>query len=116
MLLKRNKNKKNFFNFYLFVEISVFKTEKIYLQNLYFDLLLCNYKGKKMKKLVTFRINEDVLVLIESLAKEYETSKVHIVENAIKTYANLKKFKNKDLLKFLGKIDEKDIKKMRSLL
>ena len=66
-----------------------------------------------MKKMVTFRMNEDVLLLIDELAKEYETTKVHIVENAVKTYANLKKFKNKDLLKYVGKIEEKDLKKMR---
>jgi predicted transcriptional regulator len=69
-----------------------------------------------MKKLVTFRINEDVVVLIDELAREYETTKVHIVENAVKTYANLKKFHNKDLLKFLGKIDKNDVKKIRTLL
>jgi predicted transcriptional regulator len=69
-----------------------------------------------MKKLVTFRINEDVVVLIEELAKEYETTKVNIVENAVKTYANLKKFHNKDLLKFLGKIDKNDVKKIKALL
>jgi predicted transcriptional regulator len=69
-----------------------------------------------MKKTVTFRINEDVLILINELAKEYETTKVHIVENAIKTYANIKKFKNKDLLKYIGKIDKNDLKKIRKML
>jgi predicted transcriptional regulator len=69
-----------------------------------------------MKKMITFRMNEDVVVLIEELAKEYETTKVHIVENAVKTYANLKKFHNKDLLKFLGKIDKNDVKKIKALL
>jgi len=69
-----------------------------------------------MKKLITFRMNEDVAVLIEELAKEYETTKVHIVENAVKTYTNLKKFHNKDLLKFLGKIDKNDVKKIKALL
>jgi predicted transcriptional regulator len=69
-----------------------------------------------MKKMITFRMNEDVIVLIEELAKEYETTKVHIVENAVKTYANLKKFHNKDLLKFLGKIDKNDVKKIKALL
>lgn len=69
-----------------------------------------------MKKLITFRMNEDVVVLIEELSNEYETTKVHILENAVKTYASLKKFHNKDLLRFLGKIDKKDIKKMKSVL
>ncbi|GAB6073575.1 hypothetical protein [Nautilia lithotrophica] len=69
-----------------------------------------------MKKMITFRMNEDVVVLIEELAKEYETTKVHIVENAVKTYANFKKFHNKDLLKFLGKIDKNDVKKIKALL
>jgi predicted transcriptional regulator len=69
-----------------------------------------------MKKIVTFRLDEDVLLLIDELAKEYETTKVHIVENAVKTYANLKKFKNKDLLKYVGKIDKNDLKKIRKSL
>jgi predicted transcriptional regulator len=69
-----------------------------------------------MKKIVTFRLNKDVLLLIDELSKEYETTKVHIVENAIRTYANLKKFKNKDLLKYVGKIDKNDLKKIRKSL
>ena len=69
-----------------------------------------------MKKTVTFRMNEEIVILINELAVEYETTKVHIVENAVKTYANLKKFHNKDLLKFIGKIDKNDIKKMRAMI
>ena len=69
-----------------------------------------------MKKVVTFRMNEDTVILIEELAKEYETTKVIVVENAIKTYANLKKFHSKDLLKFVGKIDKNDIKKIKGVL
>jgi predicted transcriptional regulator len=61
-------------------------------------------------------MNEDIIVLIEELAREYKTTKVHIVENALKTYVNIKKFKNKDMLKFLGKIDKNDIKKMKGVL
>ena len=69
-----------------------------------------------MKKTVTFRLNEEVLILIDHLAKEYDTTKTHIIENAVKTFANLKKFHNKDILKFAGKIDSKDIKKMKGIL
>jgi len=61
-----------------------------------------------MKKIVTFRVDEDVIILLQNLAKEYDTSKVHILENAIRNYANIKKFKKKDLLKFAGKLDKKD--------
>jgi predicted transcriptional regulator len=69
-----------------------------------------------MKKMITFRMEEDVIILLETLAKEYDTTKVHIVENAIKTYANIKKFKNKDLLKYIGKIDKKDLKSFRKII
>jgi len=69
-----------------------------------------------VKKLVTYRMNNDIVVLINELANEYQTTKVHIVENAVRTYASLKKFHNKDLLKFIGKIDKNEIKKIKKVL
>ncbi|NPA87609.1 hypothetical protein [Caminibacter pacificus] len=68
-----------------------------------------------MKKLVSFRIEEETLLLLEMLAKEYDTTKVHILENAIKTYANIKKFKKKDLMKFCGKLSKEDVKAFRNI-
>ena len=58
-----------------------------------------------MKKLISFRLDSEVLALIEILSKEYEIPKVKVVENAIKQYAKIKSFHKKDLIKFIGKVE-----------
>ena len=69
-----------------------------------------------MKKILTFRIEEESVNLIDILSKEYETTKVSILENAIKNYALSKRFRKKDLLKFIGKISDKDLKKINEVI
>jgi len=69
-----------------------------------------------MKKILTFRMEEESINLIEILSKEYETTKVRILENAIKNYALSKRFRKKDLLKFIGKISDKDLKKINEVI
>ena len=69
-----------------------------------------------MKKIVSFRLDEDLIFMLEVLAQEYETTKVHILENAIKNYVTVKKFKKKNLMKFYGKLDKKDVKKFKELI
>lgn len=58
-----------------------------------------------MKKVVNIRLDENILITLEKLSKDLNTTKTDIIEKSIQFFSKQKKQNN--LLKFAGILDDK---------
>lgn len=65
-----------------------------------------------MKKAVNLRLDESIIVSIEHLSRELNTTKTDVIEKAIKLFSKTKKDTHNDLLKFARTLDESTATKM----
>lgn len=61
-----------------------------------------------MKKVVNVRLDENILIILERLSKELNTTKTDIIEKSIKFFSNKKNQKDNSILRFAGILDKKD--------
>ena len=61
-----------------------------------------------MKKAVNLRLEERIIVLLNHLSSEFQTTKTEIVEKAIEHFSNESRKKQNHLMKFAGKHGSKD--------
>jgi len=65
-----------------------------------------------MKKSVNMRLDENIIILVESLSKEFNTTKTDIVQSAIKLFYKQKKREKNRLIKYAGILDNKEADKI----
>ena len=65
-----------------------------------------------MKKAVNLRLDESVILILNQLSKEFNTTKTEIVENALKLFSKTKQKEQNKLLQFAGILKENEAKKM----
>ncbi len=63
-----------------------------------------------MKRAVNLRLEENTVILLNSLSKELQTTKTAIVEQAIKQFSKQNLKKQNQLMAFAGKLDSKEAK------
>jgi len=65
-----------------------------------------------MKRTINLRVDEQIFLMLNQIAKELNTTKTEIIKKSIESfYKSLRKDKN-DLLKFAGILKEKEAEKM----
>jgi len=65
-----------------------------------------------MKKAVNLRLDEKIILALEQLSKELNTTKTNIVENALNLYLKVKQKEQNNLLQFAGILKENEAEKM----
>lgn len=60
-----------------------------------------------MRKAVNVRLDENIVLTLEQLSKELNTTKTDIVEKAIKFFSQKNTTPKNDLLEFAGVLDKK---------
>ncbi|SFV60475.1 hypothetical protein MNB_SM-7-759 [hydrothermal vent metagenome] len=65
-----------------------------------------------MKKAVNIRLDENIVITLEQLSKELQTTKTDIIEKAIKLFSQKKRKPQNNLLQYAGILDQKDAKEM----
>jgi len=65
-----------------------------------------------MKKAVNLRLDEKIILALEQLSKELNTTKTNIVENALNLYLKVKQKERNNLLQFAGILKENEAEKM----
>ncbi|RBQ31612.1 hypothetical protein CRU92_05200 [Arcobacter sp. FW59] len=65
-----------------------------------------------MKKIVNVRLDENILITLEKLSKELNTTKTDIIEKSIKFFSKQKNQKQDNLLKFAGILEDKQAEEM----
>ena len=65
-----------------------------------------------MKKAVNLRLEERIVILLNSLSDEFNTTKTEIVEKAIERFSKESKRKKNHLMDFAGKLGDKEADKM----
>ncbi len=63
-----------------------------------------------MKKAVNMRLEENTVILLNSLSKELAITKTDVVERAIEFYSRDKSKKRNELMAFAGTLDDDDAK------
>ena len=63
-----------------------------------------------MKKAVNMRLEENTVILLNSLSKELAITKTDVVERAIEFYSQDKVKKRNELMAFAGILDDDDAK------
>lgn len=67
-----------------------------------------------MKRAVNIRLDESVIITLNQLAEELQTSKTEIIEKAIKIFSKNNQIKKNTLLEFAGKLKSSEADKMLS--
>ena len=70
-----------------------------------FYVILCklNYKGNIiMKRAVNLRLEESIILTLNQLANELNTSKTEVIEKALKLFSKTKQKEQNNLLQFAG--------------
>lgn len=62
-----------------------------------------------MKQVATFRLNNQIIDIIETLAKKFDTTKTDIIEKAVDFYNSKTHKKKNKLAKFAGALPSKDM-------
>jgi hypothetical protein len=65
-----------------------------------------------MRKAVNIRLDENIVLTLEQLSQELNTTKTDIVEKAIKFFSQKNRTPQNNLLEFAGILDKNDAKKM----
>ena len=61
-----------------------------------------------MKRAVNIRLEENVIITLNQLAKEFNTTKTDIIEKAISFFSKQNKIQHNQLLDFAGKLKKND--------
>ncbi len=69
-----------------------------------------------MKRAVNLRLEENVIVTLNQLADELQTTKTEIVESAIRFFSKKNGKKQSNLLQFAGKLSKNESDKMLSAI
>ena len=65
-----------------------------------------------MKRAVNLRLKESVIVKLNQLSKELNTTKTDIIEKAIEFFSKQNNIQHNQLLEFAGKLNSRDADKM----
>ena len=65
-----------------------------------------------MKKAVNLRLEERIVVLLNQLSEEFQTTKTEIVEKAIERFSKESRKKRNSLMAFAGKLGNKEAGQM----
>ena len=65
-----------------------------------------------MKKAVNLRLDENIILTLNKLSKELNTTKTDIVEKALKLFAKTKQKECNSLLQFAGILKDNEAQKM----
>jgi len=65
-----------------------------------------------MKKAINLRLDESMILILNQLSKEFNTTKTKIVENAIQLFSKIKKKEQNELLQFVGILKENEANKI----
>ena len=65
-----------------------------------------------MKRAVNLRLDESVIVSLNTLAQELHTTKTEVIEKAIRFFAKQNNLKHNELLQFAGKLKSSDAEHM----
>ena len=65
-----------------------------------------------MKKAVNLRLEERIVILLNSLSEEFHTTKTEIVEKAIEKFSKESRQKRNHLMDFAGSLNDKEAEKM----
>jgi len=65
-----------------------------------------------MKRAVNIRLEESIIILLNQLSQEFETTKTDIIEKALKMFSKEKTEHKNDLLQFAGKLNSIEANKM----
>lgn len=65
-----------------------------------------------MKKVVNIRLDENILITLEKLSKELNTTKTDIIEKSIQFFSKQKNQKQNNILKFAGILEDKQADKI----
>ena len=65
-----------------------------------------------MKKAVNLRLEERIIVLLNNLSDEFQTTKTEIVEKAIERFSRESRKKQNHLMDFAGKLGDKEADRM----
>jgi hypothetical protein len=69
-----------------------------------------------MRKAVNIRLDENIVLTLEQLSKEFNTTKTDIIEKAIKFFSQKNTTPQNDLLEFAGIIDKKVAQNMCDII
>ena len=67
-----------------------------------------------MKRAVNIRLDENIIITLNQLAKELNTTKTEIVESALKLFSKTKQKEKNQLLEFAGILKNNEANKMLS--
>jgi len=65
-----------------------------------------------MKKAINLRLDEGMILILNQLSQELNTTKTEIIENAIKLFFKTKQKEQNELLQFAGILKENEANKM----
>jgi len=65
-----------------------------------------------MKKAVNLRLDEGIIIVLNQLSKELNTTKTEVVEKAIQLFSKNNKTSHNNLIQFAGKLKDTDATKM----
>jgi predicted transcriptional regulator len=65
-----------------------------------------------MRRAVNMRLDENIVLTLEQLSKEFQTTKTDVVERAIKFFSQKNMASHNTLLEFAGVLDTKDAESM----
>lgn len=65
-----------------------------------------------MKKAVNLRLDENVILILNQLSNEFNTTKTEIVEKSLKLFSKIKYKEQNELLQFAGILKEKEATKL----
>ncbi len=94
---------------------AVIRLSPLFYSSLQFLVINVQYrkeKGAIMKRAVNLRLEESVIVTLNQLTQELDTTKTEVIERAIGFFSKQNSLKHHELLQFAGKLKSNDADNM----